>query len=206
MFGLPPPEPALEISVASRGYSKGVAQTEGPQLVVRPELQLGPVLLGAYAKNVTSPTAEGEAGISGSYRFKLAGFDVSGAAVVKTLLDPSGSVDSTALELIGGLSRTSGPFTGRLNYFFSPDELGTTHRSHYLEGSGTYALGRGFSASAGLGLRRRVASPDYVSYNAGASYKISDQLTADLRWFGNDRSEMGEFYKDRLIGTLRARF
>jgi hypothetical protein len=193
MFDLPPPEPALEISIASRGYSKGIAQTEGPQLVVRPELELGPVLLGAYAKNVPSPTAEGEAGISGSYRFKLAGFDVSGAAVVKTLLNPSNRVDSTALELIGGLSRTSGPFTGRLNYFFSPDELGTTHRSHYLEGSGTYALGR-------------VASPDYVSYNAGASYKISDQLTADLRWFGNDRSELGEFYKDRLTGTLRARF
>jgi hypothetical protein len=206
MFDLPPPNPALEISVASRGYSKGLAQTEGPQLVVRPELQLGPVLLGAYAKNVTSPTAEGEAGISGSYRFKLAGFDLSATAAVKTLLDPSDGVDTTALELIGGLSRTAGPLTGRLTYFFSPDELGSTGRSRYLEGSGTYTLGRGFSASAGLGLRRRVASPDYVSYNAGASYKISDQLTADLRWFGNDRSELRMFYKDRLVGSLRARF
>lgn len=206
MFDLPPPDPTLEISVASRGISKGVAQTAGPQLVVRPELQLGPVLLGAYAKNVTSPTAEGEAGISGGYRFKLAGFDLSAAVAVKTLLDPSNGVDSTALELIGGLSRTAGPFTGRLNYFFSPDELGSTGQSHYLEGSGTYALGRGVSASAGLGLRRRVASPDYVSYNAGASYKISNQLTADLRWFGNDRSELGAFYKSRLVGALRARF
>ncbi|WP_294172594.1 TorF family putative porin [uncultured Sphingomonas sp.] len=206
MFDLPPPDPAIELSVATRGYSKGIAQTEGPQLLVRPELQLGPALLSVYAKNVTSPTSDGEAGISGGYRFGLAGLDVAATVVVKTLLDPSNGVDATALELIGGLSRTSGPFSGRLNYFFSPDELGTTRRSHYLEGSGTYGLGRGFSASAGLGVRRRVASPNYVSYNAGASYKISDQLTADLRWFGNDRSELGAFFKDRLVGTLRARF
>ncbi len=36
MFDLPPPEPGIEIVVASRGMSKGVAQTEGPQLVVKP--------------------------------------------------------------------------------------------------------------------------------------------------------------------------
>jgi hypothetical protein len=206
MIDLPPPEPAIEIVVASRGYSKGIAQTNGPQLVVRPELELGPVLLSGYAKNITSPTAEGEAGVSAGYRFEARGFNVVGTVALKRLLDADGGVDATALELIAGLSRKAGAFTGRLNYTFSPDDLGGTRRSHYVEGSGTYGLGRGFSAVGALGLRRRVGSPDYVSYNGGVGYKLSSRFTADLRWFGNDRGELGGFFKERLVGTLRARF
>lgn len=206
MFDLPPAQPAIEITLSTRGYSKGIAQTDEPQLVVRPEIKLGPVSLGGYVKNVTSPTFDGEGGGSAAYRFKLAGLDLTATAAVKTLLNPDPGLDTTALELIGGASRTLGPVTGRLTYTFSPDDLGSTERSHYLEGSGSYTLGRGFSASAGAGLRRRIASPDYLSYNAGIGYKLSDRLSADLRWFGNDRGELGGFFKDRLVGSLRARF
>lgn len=206
MFDLPPPEPAIEITLATRGYSKGIAQTDEPQLVVRPEVKLGPVLLGGYVKNVTSPAFDGEGGGSVGYRFKLAGFDLTATAVVKTLLNPDPGVDSTALELVGGASRTLGPVNAKLSYAFSPDDTGGTRRSHYLEGSATYALGRGFTASVGGGLRRRIASPDYLTYNAGIGYKLSDRLNADLRWFGNDRGELGGFFKDRLVGSLRARF
>ena len=37
IFDLPPPDPTLEISVASSGYSKGLAQTDGMQVLIRPE-------------------------------------------------------------------------------------------------------------------------------------------------------------------------
>ena len=34
MFDLPPPDPGIEFVVASRGMSKGIAQTDGPQALI----------------------------------------------------------------------------------------------------------------------------------------------------------------------------
>ena len=51
MIDLPPPDPGIEIVVASRGYSKGLAQTDGVQVRAQPELAFGPVYVAVYAKN-----------------------------------------------------------------------------------------------------------------------------------------------------------
>src|SRR4051812_40957170 len=42
--------------------SEGLAQSTGPQVVVRPELAIGPFFVGAYAKNVDSPVEAVEEG------------------------------------------------------------------------------------------------------------------------------------------------
>ena len=49
MIAAAPPQPSIEIVVASRGISKGLAQTNGPQLVVRPEIAFGKLFVGGYA-------------------------------------------------------------------------------------------------------------------------------------------------------------
>ena len=71
MFDLPPPDPGIEFVVASRGMSKGIAQTEGPQVVVKPFVQMGPVQLGAQWKNVSSAVAGGESAIFANASPKL---------------------------------------------------------------------------------------------------------------------------------------
>ena len=62
-FDLPPPDPGFEISVASRGMSKGIAQTDGPQVIVRASARSGVLEAGGQWKNVSSDTAWGEAAI-----------------------------------------------------------------------------------------------------------------------------------------------
>src|SRR5437868_15437152 len=83
MFTPPSLDPGIEISIASQGTSKGLRQTDGPQLVVQPELGIGPLVLGAFYKNVTSPTADGEAAASLGLRRRIGGFDLSVAAASK---------------------------------------------------------------------------------------------------------------------------
>ena len=57
--------------------SKGIAQTEGPQLVAKPFVQLGPVQLNAQWKNVSVlPFAEGEGAASVSVSPKLGPFQL----------------------------------------------------------------------------------------------------------------------------------
>lgn len=206
MFDLPPPEPGIEINIASQGMSKGLRQTEGPQILVRPEVAFGPVHLGAYAKNVSSETSDGEAGPVLGLRTGAGGFDFSASATWKLALDPEPGLDDESLELNAALSRRIGALTPRLSLTWSPDDLGSSGRSAYAEASAAYRLAPGASVGAALARREREGGTDYTAFNAGASYTVAEHYTFDLRWYDTDRSSLGEIYEGRLVGSLRLRF
>ena len=46
-FGLPPPDPAIELFVASRGMTQGLSQSDGPQVIPRAYVRFGEVQVGA---------------------------------------------------------------------------------------------------------------------------------------------------------------
>ncbi|HEY0629347.1 MAG TPA: hypothetical protein VGD23_08465, partial [Sphingomicrobium sp.] len=77
MLDLPPPDPGIEVSVASRGMSKGIAQSEGPQLTAKPFVKLGNVQVGAQWKNVSSSAASGEGAIFAGISREVAKFQLS---------------------------------------------------------------------------------------------------------------------------------
>ncbi|HEX8364066.1 MAG TPA: porin [Allosphingosinicella sp.] len=206
MFDLPPPDPGIEINIASQGMSKGLRQTDGPQIVARPEVAFGPFFVGAYVKNVSSDTSDGEAGPVIGVRTGAGGFDLSASASWKMSLAPVGAVDDEALELNAAVSREFGPLTPRLSVTWSPDELGTTGRSTFAEAGASYDLGHGAKVGAAVARRERVGAPDYTAFNVGASYTLAERFTLDLRWYDTDRSGLGEIYRGRLVGSLRARF
>jgi hypothetical protein len=206
MFDLPPPDPGIEIVLASRGISKGLAQTEGPQVLVRPEVAFGPVYIGAYAKNVTSLSLDGEAAPVVGFRTSAGGFDLAGSAALKLAVAPAGQTDGEALELAVSASRRIGPVTPRLSVTWSPDDLGSTGRSTYAEASAAWRLGGPVTLNAAYALRERAGGPDYRAFNAGLAYRLAAPLTAELRWYDTDRSGLGEPYRGRLVGSLRARF
>jgi hypothetical protein len=206
MHGLPPPDPGIEITLASQGMSKGLLQTDGPQILVRPEVAFGRLYLGAYAKNVSSPASDGEVGAVVGLRTSAGGFDLSASAAFKQSLAPVGAVDDEALELVAAVSRRIGPLTPRLSVTWSPDELGATGRSTYAEAGATLRLGPHSNAGAALSRRERAGGPDYTAFNAGVSHSLAGRFTVDLRWYDTDRSALGPIYRGRLVAAVRARF
>lgn len=206
MFDLPPPDPGIEITVASRGYSKGLAQTEGPQVLVRPEVAFGPLFVGAYAKNVSSPTSDGEAGAAVGVRTRAGGFDLSASATLKFALAPENGLDDEAVEFNAAASRRFGVVTPRLSVIWSPDDLGGTRNTVFAEAGLALRLPADFTASAAYARRERDGGPDYGAFNAGVSHTLAGHLTLDLRWYDTDRSDIGEPYRGRLVGSVRARF
>jgi uncharacterized protein (TIGR02001 family) len=206
MLDLPPPDPGIEIVLASRGISKGLVQTDGPQLLVRPEVRFGPLFVGAYAKNVTSSSSDGEAGASFGVRTGAGGFELSASATVKRLIAPVGPGDREALELAGAASREFGPVTFRAALTWSPDDLGSTGRSAYWEATTSYRLRRGWTASAALGRRERTGSADYTAFNVGVAYAVAGPFTVDLRWHDTNRSRLDDAFSGHLVASLRARF
>jgi hypothetical protein len=206
MLGLPPPDPGIEIILASQGMAKGLRQTDGPQTLVRPEIAFGPAFVGAYAKNVSSPTSDGEAGAQIGVRTRAGGFDVSASAGYKRALAAADGFDDEALEISAAVDRRIGALTPRVSLLWSPDELGGTGRSAFAEAGATLRLAAHTNASAVLGRRERDGGPDYFAFNAGLSQTLAGRITIDLRYYDTDRSGLGEVFRARLVGSVRARF
>jgi hypothetical protein len=206
MFDLPPPDPTVEIVVATRGISKGLAQTDGPQVLARGEVGFGRVYIGGYAKNVTSSTLDGEAGALVGLRTKAGAFDLSASAALKIAIAPVGATDDEALELTGAISRKLGPATPRFSLTWSPDDLGSTRRSLYAEAGLAYKVGPGTTLSAAVARRERADGPDYTAFNAGVAQTFLARFTVDLRYYDTDRSGAGDPFQRRLVASLRAKF
>ena len=206
MIDFPPPDPALEIVIASRGMSKGIAQTDGPQVVARGELAFGHFYIAAQAKNVSSPTSDGEvAGLVG-IRTQTSGFELSGSAAYKSATAPMGVIDAEALELSGNISRKIGRITPRISVTWSPNDLGSTGRTIYAEAVLTYSLNPRMTISSGVGRRERVGGPDYTAFNLGVSHTLGRHFAFDARYFDTNKSWFGEPFRRRVVASLRARF
>jgi hypothetical protein len=206
MLDLPPPDPSIEIVIASQGMSKGLRQTDGPQLVGRGEIAFGHLYAGLLAKNVSSPVTEVEAQAYLGYRAGAAGFELNGSIGFHRQLGAGPAADGTRFEFQASVSRPIGAVTPRLSAVFSPDDFGATRRSLYLEGGASVAVFRGASLSVNLGRRERVGGPDYTSFNAGVSYASTRWLNADLRYYDTAQSALGAIYEPRLVGSVRLRF
>jgi hypothetical protein len=206
MFSLPSPDPGIEISAFSQGMSKGLRQTEGVQILVRPEVAIGPVFIGALYKNVTSPTADGEAAILIGLRRRAAGFDLAVSAAYKWNSGARLQADRDCLEFNLSASRRFGRVTPRISLTYSPDDLGGTRASLYAEAGASVALFAGASVSANIARRSRDGGPDYTAFNAGATYAITRNLSADLRYYDTAQSRIGVIYEPRLVASARLHF
>lgn len=206
MFDLPPPDPGIEITIASRGMSKGIAQTEGTQVVVKPFVQMGPMQLATQWKNLSSSTASGEASAIVSVAPKLGQFQLNVSAAYKLQTGVHGPTDNKSWEFTGGITRKFGKVSLRVNAIYSPDDLGGAERSIFVEGGPTLELGKSTRVSAAVGRRNRINGDDYTAFNAGIARTMFKGVTLDARYYGTNQSDLGEFLEDRLVVSARMSF
>lgn len=203
---LPPPDPAIEISIASTGMSKGISQTDGAQVVARGELAFGSAYVAALAKNLDSPSTEGELQLSTGARFKMGKADIAVSVAYKKWLDTTGQPDDEAAEFMVSASRTFGSVTPRIQLIYSPDDLGSTVHSTYVEAGIGWKPAARLTLSANAGRRRRGSGLGYAAYNVGAAYALNRHFTAELRLYDTNKSDIDDPYRRRLVALLRAKF
>jgi opacity protein-like surface antigen len=206
MFSFPSPDPGIEISALSQGMSKGLRQSDGVQILVRPEVAVGPLFVAAVYKNVTSPTADGEASALIGLRRRAAGFDLAVTAAYKWNTNARAQADRDCIEFTATASRRFGRVTPRVSLTWSPDDLGGTQASLYAEAGASVSLFAGASVSANVARRERDGAHDYTAFNAGASYAITRNITADLRYYDTAQSRLGAIYAPRLVASARLHF
>ena len=207
MIDLPPPEPSLQIVLASEGMSKGLKQTDGPQLLVRGGVAFGPVAVEAYGKNVLSGQDEGvESGLGLALRRDVAGFSLSARAGAKWLVWIDGPVDDNAFEFQVSASRRLGPVRASATVTYSPDDLGSTGESLYYEAGLSWQVRPRTRISGGVGHRERDGGPDYASFNGGITQQLVPHVEADLHYYSTDREALGAAFHGRLVASLKASF
>ncbi|HMJ93770.1 MAG TPA: porin [Allosphingosinicella sp.] len=206
MLDLPPPDPGIEIVLATRGYSKGLAQTEGVQGLGKFELAFKSISFTAQYKNITSPTAAGEAAFGVGWRGKAAGFDLGATVSWKRLIGLDGQVDPDCWEFIPTVSHKIGPLTAKLSLTYSPDDLGRTGTSAWMEAGAAWKLDGKTSLVAAIGRREREGATDYTAFNAGVTRTLFEGVSAELRYYDSARRALGDPFQARLVGSLRARF
>lgn len=204
MLELPPPDPHIEFVLASRGYSKGLAQTGGAQALLRGEVEWGALTAAAQVKNVGSGASEAQLQLA--VGVDLAGFELEAAIGYKRLTGLPSSADEDTVEFTGSASRAFGPVTPRLALTFSFDDHGATRESLYAEAGASLRLSARTSLSANLGRRERGGGDDYTAFNAGLAHRLGEHVTAELRYYDTAQSARGDAYQARAVASLRVRF
>lgn len=206
MFFLLPLDPGFEMVVSTPGMSKGVEQTRGPQVIPKAYVQIGDLQLGAQWKNVTSPSAEGEGAAFVSAVRKLGAYSVAVGAAYKFQTGAKPGTDSDSFEFTGAVNRKIGRLSLKIGAIYSPDDLGGTKQSLYVEGGPSFDLTKTLKLSASLGHRSREGNVDYTAMNVGLTKALARGFAMDLRYYRTNRGKVDEIYRGRAVLSGRWTF
>ena len=199
MFALPPFDPGVELVVSSRGMSKGIEQSDQPQVIPKIILRIGDVQIGGQWKNVTSTAADGEGAAFANLTHDFGAFAVTAGAAHKFQTNVKMRTDSDSFEFTGAVARAFGKLSVKVSAVYSPDDLGKAKRSLYLEGGPALDLTKTLRLSANLGRRSRKNGIDYTAVNLGVTKTLFRAFSIDLRLYQTSRANLGDIYKRRVV-------
>ena len=200
----------VTVGAATDYRSKGTSKTMGEPYAYasvewRTDDELFYVAAGT-AKVDQSFGAEIETEVRVGARPEIAGFEVGLEAMYRYYPDADDGTDDDYWEFTADVSRTVGPVGGRLRVQYSPDNAGGSHAFTYYEARGSYKVTPKLRASAAVGRRETEDSIDYTAWNAGITFKATDNLDLDLRWYDTNRNSYGENYEEALVAGVTFKF
>jgi uncharacterized protein (TIGR02001 family) len=198
---------AFNVAVTSDYVFRGVSQTdEDPAISGGVDLTAGSFYAGAWASNVDfGDDTDAEIDLYGGYRTEAGGYALDFGVVGYLYVNAPGGADYDYVEFKAAASRAIGDFTGGIALYVSPDFFGADDEATYLELNGAYATTAGWTISGAVGQQWLDVSDDYVTWNLGAAYALTDNLTFDVRYHDTDIDGLA-IAEDRFVATIKAAF
>ena len=140
------------------------------------------------------------------WQYSALGFDFDTSASHKWRLGAVAGHDDAAWEYQFDVIKDFGAVDARFRIEHSPDGLGSTRASTWVEGRVRFPLAERLKASVTLGLREQDNAPDYTGWNAGVAWALTDTTALDLRWHGTDAQDQGSQYEDALVASVLVSF
>jgi uncharacterized protein (TIGR02001 family) len=200
---------AFNIGANTDYVFRGISQTdEDPSIYGGADATFGLFYAGVWVSNVdfnngTDAEFDLYAGIkptAGPVSFDL-------AAIYYGYTDQPPGSNEDYWEFKAAASIPAGPATLGAAVYYSPEFFGKTGDATYFEVNGSVPLGETkFSVSGALGYQQLKGPFDYVTWNIGASYSLTDHIGLDVRYHDTDGHEFGKLYDSRVVAGLKFTF
>ncbi len=199
---------SFNAAVTSDYVFRGFSQSdEEPAIQGGLDLTNGGFYVGTWASTVDFyDSTDAEVDLYGGYRTEAGGFSLDFGAIAYLYVNAPGGADYNNVEFKAAASRTFGNFTGGLSVNYSPDFYGPVDKEAvYIEATGGLAATDRLTISGGLGHQYLDVSDDYWTWNLGASFALTDNLTLDGRYFDTD-VDGSPLADERFVATIKAAF
>lgn len=202
------PEFSGQVGVASEYVGKGLGKSNG-EVAWSGEFE---VTQGAFHASVFASTAELSQGSDAEiittvgWSPEVVGFEFDFSVLNRDLPGTAANVDSNYWEYQADVSRSVGPVSGRVRVNYTPDGFAGTKEAWWVEAQAAYKIAPKTKASVAVATRRAHGGADYTAWNVGVKQKLTDAVSADLRWYDTDEHDLGEPYEGRLVGALTFAF
>lgn len=199
---------AFEFGAGTDNRSKGASKT-GDAPYVFGEVQWI-TASGFYAdaefETIDSSGSKLEAEIESGWQFAAAGLEFDASLSRKWRLDADPGQDDESWEYQFDILRDFGSIDTRLRFEHSPDGLGSTRATTWVEARLRWALADQLDASVTVGQRAQDNAPDYTGGNAGLTWNFTDAAAVDLRWHGTSAEAEGEQFEDAVVASILIEF
>ncbi|WP_269514741.1 TorF family putative porin [Brevundimonas subvibrioides] len=198
---------AFNAAVTRDYVFRGFSQTgEDPALQAGVDLTAGSFYAGVWASNVDfGDSTDAEIDLYGGYRGEAQGFAFDVGVVGYGYTDAPSGADYGYLEYKAAVSRAVGPVTAGVALYYSPDFFGVDEEATYVEGNVAFTPSDKWTVTGAVGKQMLDVTDDYVTWNVGASYAITENLVADVRYHGTD-VDNAPLADDRIVGTIKVLF
>lgn len=202
---------AFNVAASTDYVFRGVSQTgEDPAISAGVDLTSGAFYVGAWASNVAFPgddDTNAEVDLYGGWRGEVAGWALDLGGVAYLYANQPDGADYDYVEARVAASRAIGPATIGAAVFWSPDFFGASEdEATYVEANAAFAPAERWTVSGALGRQFVSSDFDYTTWNVGAAYQLTDNVTFDVRYHDTDEHDFGDIYGSRGVATLKAVF
>ena len=167
---------------------------------------LGGFYAGGWASTVDfGDDTSAEVDVYGGYRAEAGGFALDVGVVGYFYTDAPSGVDYDYVEYKAAASRALGPVTAGVALFYSPDFFGADETATYLEVNAAFTPMDKVTVSGAVGKQWLDVTADYVTWNVGAAYAITDNLALDVRYHDTD-VDNAPLYDGRVAVALKLAF
>lgn len=199
---------SFELGAGTDNRSKGASKSGGDPYVFG-EAQWN-ASSGFYAdlefETIDSSGSTVETEAEAGWQFSAMGVDFDTSASHKWRVGAVEGHDDAAWEYQFDVIKDFGAVDTRFRVEHSPDGLGSTRSWTWVEGRVRFPLADRLKASATLGVRQQDNGPDYVGWNTGVAWRVSEVVALDLRWHDTDADAEGDQYDGALVASVLAAF
>ena len=200
-------EVAFNAGVFSDYVFRCFSQTdEDPAIQGGVDITAGSFYVGAWASNVDfGDDTDAEVDLYGGYRTEAGGFALDVGVVGYLYPGEPDEADYNYVEFKAAASRAVGPATIGGAVFYSPDFFGADEAATYAEVNAAFAPAERWTISGAVGQQWLDVSDDYVTWNVGVAYALTENLALDVRYHDTDVDDV-TIAEGRVVGALKLAF